>query len=197
MGQCECGCGQHVAVGKRFVNGHQNRGKNNPMFGKTHPPEIREKISEAGRQRIWSEDTKEKLRITSTGRRHTIAACAKMSDSHMGVPLSDEHRHAISAGCSNQSHEMRDKKSRAMMGHPVSTETRRKISEANTGENHGMYGIRGGNDMVKHHMIYDHGNLTKNIMTMTRSMHARLHQLFRKHGIEIPHINTTVAKSYC
>ena len=49
--------------------------------------------------------------------------------------------------------------------------------------------MKGGNDIVGHHMIYDHSDLTKNIMPMTRSMHARLHHLFRKHGIEIPHIN--------
>ena len=46
-----------------------------------------------------------------------------------------------------------------------------------------------GNEMVGHHMIYDHNNLTKNVMPMTRSMHTRLHNLFRNNGIEIPHIN--------
>ena len=48
----------------------------------------------------------------------------------------------------------------------------------------------GGNDIVGHHMIYDHSDLTRNIMYMTRSMHARLHRLFQKQGIDIPHINT-------
>jgi len=47
----------------------------------------------------------------------------------------------------------------------------------------------GGYDIVGHHMIYDHSDLSKNIMYMTRSMHMRLHRLFQKHGIEIPHIN--------
>lgn len=50
--------------------------------------------------------------------------------------------------------------------------------------------MRGGNDIVGHHYIYDHSDLSKNIMKMTRSMHMRLHNLFRKYGIEIPHINT-------
>jgi hypothetical protein len=31
---CECGCGQMVKPGRRFINLHQNRNKNNPMYGK-------------------------------------------------------------------------------------------------------------------------------------------------------------------
>lgn len=53
----------------------------------------------------------------------------------------------------------------------------------------------GGNDIVGHHMIYDHSDLSKNIMPMTRSRHQHLHILFRKHGIEIPHINVGNIKS--
>lgn len=47
----------------------------------------------------------------------------------------------------------------------------------------------GGYDIVGHHIIYDYSDLTKNIIPMTRSMHMKLHQLFRKYGIIIPHIN--------
>lgn len=50
-------------------------------------------------------------------------------------------------------------------------------------------GMVGGYDIVGHHMIYDHSDLSTNIMEMPRSMHTRLHRLFQKHGIEIPHIN--------
>ena len=49
---------------------------------------------------------------------------------------------------------------------------------------------RGGNDMLNHHMIYDHADLTKHVMPMTRAMHSRLHRVFEANGIEIPHINT-------
>lgn len=52
--------------------------------------------------------------------------------------------------------------------------------------------MRGGHDIVNHHMIYDHSDLSKNIMKMTRSMHGKIHALFRKYKIEIPHINTRV-----
>lgn len=50
--------------------------------------------------------------------------------------------------------------------------------------------MRGGYDIVDHHMIYDHSDLTKNVMPMTRSTHTKLHRLFQKYGIIIPHINS-------
>lgn len=53
----------------------------------------------------------------------------------------------------------------------------------------------GGNDIVGHHMIYDHVDLSRNIIYMTRSIHTMLHHLFRRHGIDIPHINTNTVKS--
>jgi hypothetical protein len=48
---------------------------------------------------------------------------------------------------------------------------------------------RGGEDLVRHHYIYDHNDLSKYTTLMTRSKHTQLHQSFRKCGIFIPHIN--------
>ena len=81
--------------------------------------------------------------------------------------------------------------SRSKMGHSVSEETRALMSKTReeSGSNDAM---RGGNDICDHHTLYDHSDLSKNIIKMTRSMHMRLHNLFRKHGIEIPHININV-----
>jgi hypothetical protein len=48
--KCECGCGEEVKKYKnRFINGHQNRGKNNPMYGKSFSmsEEAKKKISES------------------------------------------------------------------------------------------------------------------------------------------------------
>lgn len=52
MTKCECGCGQIAKEGKRFIKYHHNKGKNNPMygkkggmFGKTHTPANRKKMS--------------------------------------------------------------------------------------------------------------------------------------------------------
>lgn len=48
---------------------------------------------------------------------------------------------------------------------------------------------KGGNDICKHHYIYDHSDLSKYTMKMTRATHTRLHNNMRKAGIKVPHIN--------
>jgi len=48
---------------------------------------------------------------------------------------------------------------------------------------------RGGNDIVKHHYIYDHFDLSLNTVEMTRSNHSKLHRLFQILGYIVPHIN--------
>lgn len=40
------------------------QGENNPMYGKTHSEESKRKISEAGKNRIWSEEAKKKISET-------------------------------------------------------------------------------------------------------------------------------------
>ena len=47
----------------------------------------------------------------------------------------------------------------------------------------------GGQDLVKHHYIYDHSDLNKYTTIMTRSKHTKLHRAMRKEKIKIPHIN--------
>lgn len=47
----------------------------------------------------------------------------------------------------------------------------------------------GGMDIVNHHYIYDHSDLSLNTVQMTRSDHARLHHLLNRLGFKIPHIN--------
>lgn len=49
--------------------------------------------------------------------------------------------------------------------------------------------MHGGNDIIKHHYIYDNNDLSKYTTEMTRSNHAILHWNMRKSGIEVPHIN--------
>ena len=48
---------------------------------------------------------------------------------------------------------------------------------------------QGGNDIVKHHYIYDHSDLSKYTMKITRAKHTQIHHWMRKAGIEVPHIN--------
>ena len=61
----------------------------------------------------------EKIRRSSTGRRHTDASRFKMSSIHKGVPKSEEHKRSLSMALSG-------KKTA-----PCSDETKAKISAAN------------------------------------------------------------------
>ena len=49
--------------------------------------------------------------------------------------------------------------------------------------------MRGGEDIVKHHYIYDHNDLSLYTTEMTRSQHNTIHKCLRASGNEIPHIN--------
>ena len=48
----------------------------------------------------------------------------------------------------------------------------------------------GGHDILNHHHIYDHDDLSKYTIEMTRSEHTTLHWNMRDLGLKVPHINT-------
>ena len=52
--------------------------------------------------------------------------------------------------------------------------------------------MRGGSDIVSHHTLYDHDDLSLNTYLMTRSQHASLHSWLRSEGISVEHINQKV-----
>lgn len=121
-----------------------------------------------------------KARFEDPKERETI------SKTLFGRHLSLKHRDAISEGLKNSD------TIKARIGIHLPSRWRNKISDGIKESDAHKIAVerqRGGNDIVNHHMIYDHSDLTKNIMPMTRSMHMRLHRLFQKHKIEIPHIN--------
>jgi len=72
-----------------------------------------------------SDETRAKLSIASTGRKHSEETRRKISESHKGVHLSDETKNKIS-----NSHK----------GKTISEETREKISKTSSGKNHWNYG---------------------------------------------------------
>ena len=49
---------------------------------------------------------------------------------------------------------------------------------------------RGGNDLVTHHYIYDHNDLSLNTVQISRKDHSRLHRLLKKLGYVVPHIES-------
>jgi len=76
--KCECGCGEDAKPGRRFINGHSNRGKHQSPetkqknrewhLGRKHTPETREKIGKIAKDRIVSEETRKRISDTLKGR---------------------------------------------------------------------------------------------------------------------------------
>lgn len=50
--------------------------------------------------------------------------------------------------------------------------------------------MRGGNDIIMHHWLYDDADLSKYTMPMTRSEHMEMHNRMREDGYKVPHINS-------
>lgn len=123
---------------------------------------------------------------------------AKSSASMMNHPVSDETRTKMSASAegvhNSPEHNAAISKSlKDVPKQPFTTEHCATMSRANResesvkAQNQRM---SGGNDIVKHHYIYDHADLSKYTMEITRTKHSRLHALMLKSGITVPHINT-------
>ena len=51
--------------------------------------------------------------------------------------------------------------------------------------------MRGGNDIVNHHFIYDHDHPENHTVEITRSQHTAHHHWMRRNGLEVPHLNVT------
>ena len=178
---CECGCGERVTkLGNRFIHGHHIRGENNPMKN----PDIAKKMSVA---------------TLGIPKPHTspaqIAADKAESKRRRGVLLPREVGIKISAvkrevpHTSSKAHLVADE---AKRGVPLSPEHIAAMSESSLNSDAVKANadrMRGGNDLVDHHYIYDHSDLSKYTMKVTRSKHAQIHAWTRKAGIVVPHIN--------
>ena len=83
--------------------------------------EIRRKISKANKGKIVSEETKQKLRETSTGNQH-----------NKGKKLTEEHKQKLSKASSGWTHteETKQKMSALKTGKPLSEEHKQKIRDA-------------------------------------------------------------------
>jgi hypothetical protein len=75
---CECGCGQEIVIKyhhryygiPRFISGHQNRGENNPSFGKNPSEETRKKMGDGCRGKFRSEEFKKNDAETHRGEKN-------------------------------------------------------------------------------------------------------------------------------
>jgi hypothetical protein len=116
--------------------------------------------------------------------------CAAIKEAKTGIPQSPEHIAAVKKGIENSDavkayHD-------AQIGIPLSPEHIAAIREGMLNSDAvkaQIESMRGGNDLVNHHYIYDESDLSLNTVQMTRSDHMSLHMLLKKLGYIVPHIN--------
>ena len=107
---CKCGCGTptkwRIDTGyNQYVAGHNSKGENNVMFGKTHSNEAKQNISQKrkekfanGEYEIWQhksgekyEQAKQKI-ADSIRKENNPERGRKIAESLRGVPKSEEHK---------------------------------------------------------------------------------------------------------
>lgn len=108
-----------VARNPAFANRAKQTSTGFSTEGVTLSPEVREKISKAGKGRTLSQNHKLKISLKNRGRKKSFSARLKMSIAKRGKPASEACRLAQIA---------------AVTGKPKSAEHRRKIAEANLGK---------------------------------------------------------------
>jgi hypothetical protein len=80
---CQCGCGEEVKSGNKYINGHY-------WIGKKHSEETKKKMSESKRGQqtflgyIHSEETKKKMSKSHLGRKLSKETKKRMSESKKG-----------------------------------------------------------------------------------------------------------------
>lgn len=140
--------------------------------------------------------TPEHCAALSRSKKNSEAAKAA-AEAQKGIPLSPEHIAAISAATKGVPKPPRTPEhcaalSKAHKDVSLSIEHRAAISEALKNSEAAKIAVnktRGGHDIVEHHYIYDHNDLSKNTVGITRSDHAKLHNVLQKLGYIVPHIN--------
>ena len=167
---CACGCGEYALPGNDYINSHQNRGRK-PHNAGEFKPKPEPKLCECGCREYALPGNDYINGHQSRGRERSLETIAKQSKAMKG-------KHCGKDG--------------SFYGKIHSPKSLAEMSVANSGENNGMYGRRGGEDIVNHHYIYDHANPELYTMKITRAKHTQIHNWMKKAGIVVPHINEDV-----
>lgn len=117
-----------------LIGNHQrqmrNNGENNPMYGKHHTKEARDKIGAAQKDKVMSEETRKKISENNgrgnKGKVFSDETKKKISESMKGKP---SNRKGVKL-----SDDTKEKLRVANLGKTYSEETRRKVSEAGKGK---------------------------------------------------------------
>lgn len=68
--RCECGCGEYANESRRFILGHNTKGKNHPNLGRRLPDKTRERMSVSGKGKIISIEQRRKISKSLEGDKH-------------------------------------------------------------------------------------------------------------------------------
>lgn len=144
---CKCGCGEPTNQRRDgtyfdYIKYHHMRGENHPLYGIGHSEKSRKKMSESGKGKIVSDETRKKLSEANKGekngfygKKHTDKSKNKMSKATKGrgkgVPKSEEHKRKISEGNKGKKHteETKIKLSKAHTGKTLTEEHKKNISK--------------------------------------------------------------------
>lgn len=96
------------ALMSRIQQKIKRMGKDNPMYGRTHTPETREKIRRAHIGRTHSAATKAKMSLIRTGKTLSEETKRKISQANAGRVLSEETKRKISEGLKAMYQKKRD-----------------------------------------------------------------------------------------
>ena len=112
------------------------RGKNNPMFGKTHTDEVKKFLSQLSQGRKLTNEHKQKVSKARQGMKFSKETKRRISESKKGVnnpnfgkPMSEDHKRKI--GDANRgrkvSEEMKKKMSERMKGNTIAKKERMEV----------------------------------------------------------------------
>lgn len=159
---CKCGCGELAEPGNRFIHGHGCRGK---------------KLSQERILEMSKYQTENPSR-GFLGKRHSQESIDKISKTKSCVLVSEEQKIKISKTMKGRQFSDSHKAalSAVWKDHPEIWDDRNEA-------------MRGGNDIVKHHFIYDHNHPENHTVEITRAKHISHHAWMKRVGLEVPHIN--------
>lgn len=140
----------------------------------------------AGKYRTFSEEHCRKISLSHLGEKNPNYGKHPTNETRLAMALSrtGERNHFFGK---HHTDDAKHKISIANTGRHHTKEARRNMSEAHMGNSNESQ--QGGNDTVKHHLVYDHSDLLKYTMEMTRKEHSKLHYRMQRVGLKVPHIN--------